>query len=563
MDVSKEEAQKAGQLLGRRLYRKDLELQLQRYVPFGLRNGVLTNTEKATLLAEIRGSELLRDRDLRISLVRGDPALASSLVERSTEDFADVEDVAIRVWHSGKNRARHFCQALGLPMVFARAEVLNRPESFLALSPVTPLPPLVDFQEDVANQIIDILERRIDPPIGLMSLPTGAGKTRTAMTAIVRYQDEHPDAVIVWLATTQEVCEQAVQSYLRIRSSNPPSVPVQLQRFWADHELDARFQSGLIFASVQKMYRRLEEDDIPHQILQNISAVFFDEAHHSIAPTFNATLDYLDHNSTKTPISIIGLTATPGRGSDPLSQASRRLVQYYASHLIRPRLSNWENPIQVLQERGILAIEDPYVIQTNRPFEMDQRTREFWEEFHDFSPSFLGKVAADEARNQIILDQITKLGGDRQGIIYTCSVEHARHLAILLNRVGLPSYAISAETRPSLRHNAIMDFLAGRLRFLTNFGVLTTGFDAPAVSLIVLARPISSQVLYEQMLGRGLRGPVFGGTEECRILDFEDSIRTHGQPLAYRRFLWLWDRPMNGHFSQHEMYESMGSTTDG
>jgi superfamily II DNA or RNA helicase len=72
--------------------------------------------------------------------------------------------------------------------------------------------------------------------------------------------------------------------------------------------------------------------------------------------------------------------------------------------------------------------------------------------------------------------------------------------------------------------------------------VLTTGFDAPKVSHVVMARPTVSQVLYEQMVGRGLRGRVFGGTDTCVILDCQDDFgNTPVRPeLGYRRFRRIW-----------------------
>ncbi len=38
-----------------------------------------------------------------------------------------------------------------------------------------------------------------------------------------------------------------------------------------------------------------------------------------------------------------------------------------------------------------------------------------------------------------------------------------------------------------------------------------------------MGRPTVSQVLYEQMTVRGLRGPRFGGTATCVIIDLEDK----------------------------------------
>ena len=38
----------------------------------------------------------------------------------------------------------------------------------------------------------------------------------------------------------------------------------------------------------------------------------------------------------------------------------------------------------------------------------------------------------------------------------------------------------------------------------------------------MIARPTTSPVIYSQMLGRGLRGPKFGGKTECLLIDLKD-----------------------------------------
>ena len=56
-----------------------------------------------------------------------------------------------------------------------------------------------------------------------------------------------------------------------------------------------------------------------------------------------------------------------------------------------------------------------------------------------------------------------------------------------------------------------------------NFGVLTTGFDAPAASAALIARPTKSLVLYSQMVGRVIRGPKAGGTDRCEVVTVVDT----------------------------------------
>ncbi|MDZ7652846.1 MAG: helicase-related protein [Burkholderiaceae bacterium] len=107
------------------------------------------------------------------------------------------------------------------------------------------------------------------------------------------------------------------------------------------------------------------------------------------------------------------------------------------------------------------------------------------------------------------------------------SVSDAECMAFLLRQAGVAAAFISGGTREVTRRQIVRDFKTGVIQVLCNCEVLTTGFDAPRVTHVMMARPTVSRVLYEQMVGRGLRGPRFGGTEECTIIDCEDSYR-HG-----------------------------------
>lgn len=63
----------------------------------------------------------------------------------------------------------------------------------------------------------------------------------------------------------------------------------------------------------------------------------------------------------------------------------------------------------------------------------------------------------------------------------------------------------------------INEFKNERIDFIFNYGVLTTGFDAPKTQNIVICRPINSNILYEQIIGRGVRGIKFGGMEDGTV----------------------------------------------
>ena len=63
-------------------------------------------------------------------------------------------------------------------------------------------------------------------------------------------------------------------------------------------------------------------------------------------------------------------------------------------------------------------------------------------------------------------------------------------------------------------------------RALVSVGMVTTGFDAPNVDLIVLMRPTLSTVLHVQMVGRGLR--TAPNKDHCLVLDFAGNTALLG-----------------------------------
>jgi superfamily II DNA or RNA helicase len=105
---------------------------------------------------------------------------------------------------------------------------------------------------------------------------------------------------------------------------------------------------------------------------------------------------------------------------------------------------------------------------------------------------------------------------------------------------GVSAAAIDYRTDASVRRRNIDRFRRGDLRVLTNFNVLAQGFDAPAVRAIYVARPTFSPGTYQQMIGRGLRGPANRGKERCLIVNVRDNWTMYGDRLAFYEFEPLW-----------------------
>ena len=82
-------------------------------------------------------------------------------------------------------------------------------------------------------------------------------------------------------------------------------------------------------------------------------------------------------------------------------------------------------------------------------------------------------------------------------------------------------------------------------QLLCNYGVLTTGFDAPRTSAALIARPTKSLVLYSQMVGRVIRGPRVGGNPAAEIV----TVLDHNLPgfgsvaQAFTNWEDVWKHP--------------------
>ena len=133
---------------------------------------------------------------------------------------------------------------------------------------------------------------------------------------------------------------------------------------------------------------------------------------------------------------------------------------------------------------------------------------------------------------------------DRGGkiLLYACSVEHANVLANLLVVKGYKAAAVSSRTPPDRRRKVIAEYRdTDAIQILTNYDVLTTGFDAPRTNVAVITRPTRSVVLFSQMVGRAARGPKAGGNLNCRIITVIDQIpgyRSIAEGFGYWEGIW-------------------------
>ena len=87
-------------------------------------------------------------------------------------------------------------------------------------------------------------------------------------------------------------------------------------------------------------------------------------------------------------------------------------------------------------------------------------------------------------------------------VVFAGSVKHSQELCSRFKRRGIKAAHLDAETDAHDRVRMLDDLRTGAIEVVCNFGVLTEGWDLPALGAVIIARPTRSKTLLFQMAGR-------------------------------------------------------------
>jgi DNA repair protein RadD len=377
----------------------------------------------------------------------------------------------------------------------------------------------------------------------MLHMPTGAGKTRTAMNVIAERLRQNEPSLVVWLAYSEELCEQAASEF-EDAWSHLGNRSLVIYRWWGARSIElADARDGFVVISLPKAFQRGKKE---HQFLPVLSdrssLVVFDEAHQATAPTFRFVLERLVDRHPDTP--LLGLTATPGRTwNDP--DVDVELANLFARRKVTLEVAGYDNPVDYLIDEGYLA-RPTFERLVHAGVKLTDGEVKSLNESLDIPEGILKRLAADEQRNLVIIERIEKLCRRHQRIIvFAATVEHAHLLATITRARGIDAAAITGATDPAERERLIRKFKNQdpETSVMFNYGVLTAGFDAPRTSAALIARPTQSLVLYSQMVGRALRGPNANGNAHADIVTVVDTnLPGFGQPQdAFLNWEDIWD----------------------
>lgn len=418
-------------------------------------------------------------------------------------------------------------------------------EEKASLAAVTPPYTLFAHQRRAALEVRSKLaapEARV-----LLHMPTGAGKTRTAMTTIVDLLRGLPDGqVIVWLAHSEELCDQAFDEAVKAWSALG-SREFTVYRHYGDHRIGdfSEVRDGFIVAGLQLLYKdSLTRQGEILELAKRMKLVVMDEAHQATAPTYSHLLNLLQRRPSA---GVLGLSATPGRSLKDVG-ADLRLAAFFNRQKVRLEIDGYANPIDYLTAEGYLA-KTEFVQLPFKPrgeVKLSEAEAERLQEGFDLPARIIDALAADDMRNLLIVQAVeAEVADGGRVILFAMSVEHAGLIASVLRLRGVKAAAVTSNTPTERRRQIIQRYReTDELDVLCNYGVLTTGFDAPKTNVAFIARPTTSVVLYSQMIGRAARGRRAGGNDTCRVLTVVDQapgFRSLAEGFAFWDDIWEGD----------------------
>lgn len=325
---------------------------------------------------------------------------------------------------------------------------------------------------------------------------TGAGKTVILSELIRRYQaDVDPRPALV-LAHRSELLTQAAE---KLRAAMPGK-RIGFIQAGKNHT-----SAPVIVGSVQTLAPRDTASSRRRWAsLPDFGLIVVDECHRSVSPAYIRTLiDLGCMSESPTSPRTVGFTATFTR------EDKARLTDFWQSVAFSVDildLIDWGFLVPPRFQRVLVeGLDLSHLSLTRRDGVTDLSSTELAEAMDQSGAA--GVVAAAYRRH----------ASDRQGIVFTPSVASAETVAQALRDVGITSAALSGSTPSGVRKRLLEDYQAGRLQTVVNCAILGEGFDAPATSCVVIARPTLSKILFRQQVGRGLRPG--GGHDDCLVLD--------------------------------------------
>ena len=559
----------------RRYLGQDMVDLLIEWLPNG--DTLLTKQRMVSMIDSLYGTSILKQKQFRKDLLQcmrtteilkiRDACLSGS--EKMEKDPLLIIDIVVnKPWN------RNVVSTYLLKMWDIPDSVFDKEKDDTVIENVISAPEeqfyeLLDYQYYIKQRVLNnlnsghVLERM------LVHMPTGTGKTKTSMHIITNYINFtlEKNGVVIWIAHTIELLQQAYDTFVSVWTHLGDG-KINVYKLWGNKNISNTDTplSGIVFCGLSKLMSIVTSNSSLYERLKkDCRLVVFDEAHKAAAKQTQRVIEGLMRMPQGYENrALLGLTATPGRTTED-SYDNNLLTNMFGNKLIyidadilnqinygklkALNIVAETNIIRYFQDRHILAKMIPRRLTYHKDFSeqeleiLNGALRDLGYNDKEYTADQLKVLAGNKERNLEIMRQLRQLQLDKKPtIVFACSVEHAKMLSAMLTLEGIPNSLVLGEMDLMDRKHAIEAFKmkGSGVDIIINYEVLTTGFDSKNIKCVFITRPTKSVVLYSQMLGRGLRGPLMGGNEECILLDIDDNLQVFNNETAFSYFNDYW-----------------------
>ncbi len=272
------------------------------------------------------------------------------------------------------------------------------------------------------------------------------------------------------------------------------------------------------FATIQSIYKNPE-------LFSHFGLIFIDECHDLNVKKMNnknsfgmfdgflTTVNAIRQSRGEKKVKVIGFSATPYRMDTMYMDWGKPTARIVTTTKLINRVKGnfwtkilYNMNMQELIDMGYLC-KPKYIdasIVSHREIPLNIGRSEFdlsiVEQFMDAKKDRMLKAVEWGERNS------------RSVLVFCVSIKQA----MTLQSKVMGSEVVTGKTPKKERERIINGFKDHTIKTVFNVGVLTTGFDHPALDCIILLRPTRTIMMYVQMVGRGVR--IFEGQEHCNII---------------------------------------------
>lgn len=364
---------------------------------------------------------------------------------------------------------------------------------------------LREYQNNIITEIRAQL--RIGHNRIVVQAPTGSGKT-VIFSFIVKNAVSKGNRCMI-VSHRCELLTQAGGTFARIG--------ITAENITASSKNIPR--SLVSIAMIETLKRRLKSRLDFQMYVRSLQIVIIDEAH---ITSFDKIFPYLSETCT-----VLAFSATPVRfGKMP------ELGDFFTSLVQGPAISE--------------LISDGYLAHP-RYYGVPVALGSVHIKAGEFDESDLQKIYTSSEVFGGLHDNLAKHGAGRKTIIFCPTVETSKQVADELGCLH-----VDGEMSPENRKRILSEFHSCPNGIITNVGILTTGYDHPPVSRIVLYRATKSLPLYLQCCGRGSRTD--NGKQDFMVLDFGNNVLRHGFWHAERTWKLENDRVRKVNADREDIY---------